>query len=81
MGAVQCALPRLVSGHAPILLDGEGIRRGLTPFRFKIMWLKEEGFKDLLKSWWERYSFSESSSFILATKLKVLKSNLKDWNR
>ncbi|RVX16592.1 Auxilin-like protein 1 [Vitis vinifera] len=54
VGAVQYALPRLVSGHAPILLDGEGIRRGLTPFRFKIMWLKEEGFKDLLKSWWER---------------------------
>ncbi|KAL6342305.1 hypothetical protein AAG906_007519 [Vitis piasezkii] len=45
------------------------------------MWLKVEGFKDLLKSWWEGDSFSGSSSFILAEKLKVLKAKLKEWNR
>lgn len=48
--------------HAPIPLDGEGVRRGSTPFRFGIMWLKEEGLKDLLKSWWEGYGFSGSST-------------------
>ena len=40
-----------------------------------------EGFKDLMKSWWEGDSFSGSSSFILVEKLKVLKSKLKEWNR
>ena len=40
-----------------------------------------EGFKDLMKSWWEGDSFSGSLSFILAEKLKVLKSKLKEWNR
>ncbi|KAL6345756.1 hypothetical protein AAG906_017501 [Vitis piasezkii] len=30
-----------------------GVRRGLVPFRFENMWLKEEGFKDLLKGWWQ----------------------------
>ena len=45
------------------------------------MWLKVEGFKDLMKSWWEGDNFSGSSSFILAKKLKVLKSKLKKWNK
>ena len=70
-----------MSTHFPILLDGGGLRRGPSLFRFENMWLKVEGFKDLLKSWWEGDSFSGSSSFILAEKLKVLKSKLKEWNR
>ena len=63
-GVVQCALPKPVSDHALILLYGGRVRRGLSSFRFKLMWLKEEGYKDLLKSWWEGYKFSASASFI-----------------
>ncbi|KAL6332124.1 hypothetical protein AAG906_025795 [Vitis piasezkii] len=29
------------------------MRRGPTPFRFENMWLKEEGFKEVLRKWWE----------------------------
>ena len=50
-GVVQCILPRPMSNHFPILLDGGRVRRGPTPFRFENTWLKEEGFKDLLKRW------------------------------
>ena len=79
--ARQCVLPRLVSDHFSILLDGGGLRKDPFPFRFENMWLKVEGFSDLLKSWWEGDNFSGSSSFILVEKLKVLKAKLKEWNR
>ena len=57
------------------------MRRGPSPFRFENMWLKVEGFKDLFKAWWEGDNFNGSASFIMAEKLKVVKSKLKEWNR
>ena len=45
------------------------------------MWLKVESFKDLLKLWWEGDNFNGSSSFILVSKLHVVKFKLKEWNR
>ena len=53
------------------------MRRGLIPFRFEIIWLKEEGFKEMLKDWWQGFNFSGSYSFILREKLKALKNNSK----
>ncbi|KAJ9691475.1 hypothetical protein PVL29_013604 [Vitis rotundifolia] len=51
------------------------------PFRFKNMWLKEEGFKKKVQAWWEGLNFSGFASFVLAAKMKALKSLLRDWNR
>ena len=78
---VQCILSRPVSGHFPILLDGKGVRRWSTPFRFENMWLKDKSFNDLLKGWWHGLSFSGFFSFIIAKKLKALKAILKFWNK
>ena len=69
-----------MSDHSPILLDVGGMRRGPSPFRFVSMWLKEEGFKELVKSWLLELSFRGFSSFILTEKLKKLKGFLKSWN-
>ena len=45
------------------------------------MWLKEEGFKDLLRSWWMGFQSRGTFSFTLSEKLKALKASLKIWNR
>ena len=50
------------------------------PFRFENMWLKDEGFVDSVRSWWDSYQVHGAPSFILANKLKLLKNDLKKWN-
>ncbi|RVW33719.1 hypothetical protein CK203_074881 [Vitis vinifera] len=59
------------------LTVGGGIRRGPTPFRFENMWLKVEGFKDLVHSWWQGIDVRDSASYKLATKMKEIKQKLK----
>lgn len=45
------------------------------------MWLKEEGFKDLIKAWWQSFEAKGSDNYILLEKLKGLKVFLKNWNK
>ncbi|RVW65596.1 putative ribonuclease H protein [Vitis vinifera] len=88
-GGIQ-KLTTLMKGGGPFTwtggLNGQsrsrwgGVRRGPTPFRFENMWLKEDGFKDLLKGWWQGFNYNGSYSFILTEKLKALKIKLKEWN-
>ena len=78
---IQICLSRLVSDHFPILLDSDGVRTSPSSFRFELMWLKFEGFKEILKGWWQNLQFHGSFSFILTTNLKALKGILKTWNR
>ena len=54
---------------------------GPSPFRFELMWLRFEGFKETLKGWWQSLHFYGSFSFILFAKLKALKGILKAWNK
>jgi hypothetical protein len=42
---------------------------------------KVEGFVDKVKVWWSNYPLMGSPSFVLASKLKALKEDLKVWNR
>ena len=78
---VQRCLLRNIFYHFPILLDSDGIRTGPSPFPFELMWLKHEGFKEILKGWWQSLVFQGSFNFILVAKLKGLKGILKVWNR
>ena len=55
--------------------------RGLAPFRFKNMWLKADDFKDRIAEWWENFVFRGTNSYVIAEKLKVLKLELKSWNK
>ncbi len=76
---VQRWLLRLCSDHFPIQLDCGHVQWGRRPFRFENMWLKSEGFLDRVKVWCS-YSFRGSPSFVVASKLKALKMDLKTWN-
>ena len=80
LSVCQKRLSRLVSDHCPIILEGYNFHRGKRPFWFENMWLTDEGFVDKIHSWWESYHFHGALSFILASKLKALKVNLKKWN-
>ena len=57
------------------------MRRGPSSFRFENTWLKEEGFKTVLRLWWEGRNFRGFASFILHEKLKALKPILRCWNK
>ena len=43
-GVFQSRLLRPTLDHFPILLEGGGLRRGPSPFRFENMWLKVDDF-------------------------------------
>ena len=76
---LQSILPKPLSNHHSILLEGGGSAiRGPMAFRFENMWLKEEGFKGLIDSWWKSFELSGVSSFKVEEKLKALKLKLKN---
>ena len=77
----QRVLPRVVSDHCPLLLVAGCVNKGQNAFNFKNMLLKEEGFVERVRQWWNGYCFLGSLSFILARKLKALKDYLKKWNK
>ena len=54
---IQRCLPRPIFDHFPILLDSDGVRTGPSTFRFELMWLKFEGFNEILKGWWQNLQF------------------------
>ncbi|OVA19038.1 hypothetical protein BVC80_8643g16 [Macleaya cordata] len=55
------------------MLSVEGMHLGLSPWRFELMWLEDEGLPQLIKEWWD-------PSYIFCKKLQRLKDYLKQWN-
>jgi hypothetical protein len=79
-GLLQKKLLQVCSDHAPIMLLRGCLQIGKSSFKFENMWLKEEGFVEKVREWWNSFSFMGSPSFILAKKLRTLKGETKSWN-
>ncbi|RVX09210.1 LINE-1 reverse transcriptase-like [Vitis vinifera] len=62
------------------LQGGGGMSRGPSPFRFENMWLKVDGFKELLREWWQGGARGGRASFRMAAKMKEMKEKIKVWN-
>ncbi|RVW63714.1 hypothetical protein CK203_052751 [Vitis vinifera] len=77
----QRRLPWPTSDHFPVLLEGGDLRRGPSSFRFENMWLKVEGFKNMLRYWWQGMMVRGSASYRPAAQLKEMKHILRIWNR
>ena len=45
------------------------------------MWLKVEGFNELIRDWWQSFEFRGTHSYVLMEKIKALKVKLKAWNK
>lgn len=43
------------------------------------MWLEEKEFLELIKEWWKEFRVDGWAGFKLATKLKLLKGKIKEW--
>ena len=52
--------------------------RGPIPFRFENMWLKEEGFKKMVRDRWHSRRVSGTSNYVVLEKLKTLQIDLKN---
>nr|XP_016476809.1 PREDICTED: uncharacterized protein LOC107798345 [Nicotiana tabacum] len=78
---LQVPLPRLTSDHSPIMLDGSRRRSLRIPFRFENMWLQVSDFEDRVDAWWNGYVVTGTPSFRLASKLKMLKGDIRKWNK
>jgi hypothetical protein len=81
LNLVQKSLPHLLSDHCPIMLDSGGFMHGKSYFRFENMLLRQEDFAENVKVGWGSYEFQGSPSFVLASKLKALKEDIKKWNK
>ncbi|XP_019450635.1 PREDICTED: uncharacterized protein LOC109352905 [Lupinus angustifolius] len=79
-----CTLHRSTSNHQPIMFgfcnDCNEDARVQPQFRFHKMWLKHEGLRGVVEAHWANRVVG-CPMFILASKLKGLKTILKDWKK
>ncbi|XP_042027203.1 uncharacterized protein LOC121774382 [Salvia splendens] len=75
-------LPRISSDHGPILVRCKMRNNhiGGRAFRFQNMWIRHEGFTDLVHGDWTQ-PMRAAGLLNLQIKLSIIKKTLKRWNK
>ena len=77
----QYVLQREVFDHCAIVAKSWAKDWGPRPFKTIDAWLLEPGFKDLVKGKWNNYEVQGNRMSRLKDKLKLLKTDIKEWNK
>ncbi|XP_075103406.1 uncharacterized protein LOC142177993 [Nicotiana tabacum] len=75
----QSLLPRINSDHCPILLIYRDWEFSKSYFKFENWWMEIDGFKERVEGWWNSFQIHGRPDYVLACKLKYLKTKLKQW--
>ncbi|KAK3199564.1 hypothetical protein Dsin_022979 [Dipteronia sinensis] len=78
---LQSGLPRNLSDHNAITLGERIVDWGPKPFRFSNDWLEDRMLMKLTTDSWKDCKVSGSESFVLSSKIKAVKSGLKQGNK
>ena len=77
----QYVLRREVSDHCALVIKFVEKDWGPKPFRSIDAWFLERGFNNMVKVKWKSYSVQGNGIWKLKEKLKLLKIDLKSWNK
>ncbi|GLT48264.1 hypothetical protein SLA2020_218990 [Shorea laevis] len=72
---------RSLSDHCPLMLRLRVEDWGLKPFRTIDSWLEHPGFEQFVKDRWNNFTIRGWGGFRLKEKLKMLKKELRIWNK
>ncbi|KAL8538926.1 hypothetical protein ACS0TY_000790 [Phlomoides rotata] len=72
---------RTFSDHCPIFIESSVKEWGPKPFKFINIWISYPNFKAFIKRRWEDHKVLRWAGFQLKEKLKLLKYDLKSWNK
>jgi len=71
--SLQSRLPRTLPDHFSVKLERAKLDRGKVPFKFENMWLRAEGFSNLIKKWWEKEEVQGFASYVLRRNSRLLR--------
>ncbi|KAL8518744.1 hypothetical protein ACS0TY_009924 [Phlomoides rotata] len=74
-------LGRSFSDHITIFIESQVKDWGPKPFWFINCWIEHPNFKEFFENKWAGYKIEGWSGFVLKEKLKLLRQDLKKWNK
>lgn len=75
------ALTRSLSDHCALVLKNQVINWGPKPFKMNNGWFLKKNFSGFVEEKWKKYVVKGKEGYILKEKMKLLKSDLREWGR